>query len=198
LYYSYVDNSETNIQESVGQPAGSATELRAAAVETWVLARRLVKSAKRDLAHRLEAHGVAVGALAYRVMRLLAGGTSTLAELSRTLGIGATALVPVIDGLEEKGFVNRGRDPKDRRRTPLSLTPAGTDVLALVPAVDEEDSLVQGLAALGPAKSRQLLELLGELVKEVSGDETAVSELAARLAAAGDISPTAAAKRRGV
>lgn len=187
-----------NIKVGGGEAATSASELRVAAMETYVLARLLVKSAKRDLERRLELCGVAVGALAYRVMRLLDRETSTLAELSRTLGIGATALVPVIDALEAKGFVNRGRDPNDRRRTPLSLTPAGREVLAQVPAVDEDDSLVRGLGALGVERSRQLLNLLRELVTDVLGDDAAVSELAARLASPGEFSPPATAKPQGV
>jgi DNA-binding MarR family transcriptional regulator len=120
-----------------------------------------------------------------------------LAELSRTLGIGAAGLVPVVDTLEAKGFVNRGRDPEDRRRTPLTITEAGRNVLAQVPAVDEEDSLVRGLAALGTDRSRQLLDLLRELMINVSGDKAAVSELAARLTASGESSSVGDTTRRG-
>jgi DNA-binding MarR family transcriptional regulator len=193
-----MDDSQVNMKMDGEQEAGSASELRVAAMETYVLARLLVKSAKRDLERRLELCGVAVGALAYRVMRLLDGETSTLAELSRVLGIGAAALVPVVDALEAKGFVKRGRDPKDRRRTPLTLTPAGREVLAQVPAVDEDDSLVKGLGALGVEGSRQLLNLLRELVTNVLGDDAAVSELAARLAPPGEFSPPPTAQPEGL
>lgn len=192
-----MDDSHQNINQSLTQGRGPASDLQVAAAETHALARMLVKSAKRDLERRLEAHGVAVGALAYRVMRLLVGGTSTLAELSRTLGIGAAGLVPVVDTLEAKGFVNRGRDPDDRRRTPLNITEAGRNVLAQVPAIDQEDSLVRGLAALGMDRSHQLLDLLRELMISVSGDKAAVSELAARLTASGESSSAGDTTRRG-
>jgi DNA-binding MarR family transcriptional regulator len=165
-----------------GEPAaGTSSELRMIAMETHLLARRLVKSVKHDLERRLEAYGVPFGALAYRVMGLLNGETLTLAELSRALRVGAATLVPVIDTLEAKGFVIRGRDPKGRRRTPLTITSAGRDVLAQVPHVDEADSLVRGVVALGLERSSQLVSTLRDLVAEVSGDEKTVSELAARL-----------------
>jgi DNA-binding MarR family transcriptional regulator len=193
-----MNDSVAHIKEGGEQALGSADELRMAAVETHALARMLVKSAKRDLERRLEAHGVTVPALGYRVMRLLDGATFTLAELSRTLGIGATGLLPVIDTLEMKGFVSRGRDPKDRRRTPLSVTAAGRGVLAQVPVVDEDDSIVRGLAALGIVGSRELLNLLRDLVANVSGDEAAVPELTARLAASSETPARTAAKSQGV
>jgi len=118
-------DSEANIKARRGEAANPAGELQMAAMETHALARTLLKSGKRDLERRLEACGVGVGPLGYRVMRLLDEQTSTIAELSRMLRSGAAGLVPVIDTLEAKGLVDRGRDPKDRRRTPLTLTPAG-------------------------------------------------------------------------
>ena len=94
--------------------------------------------------------------------------------------------------------MSRGRDPKDRRRTPLSVTAAGRGVLAQVPVVDEDDSIGRGLAALGIAGSRELLNLLRDLVANVSGDEAAVSELTARLAASGETPARTTAKPQGV
>jgi len=46
-------------------------------------------------------------------------------ELSRRLGLDATLVVGLVDGLEQRSFVVRTRDPADRRRYILSVTTAG-------------------------------------------------------------------------
>jgi MarR family transcriptional regulator, lower aerobic nicotinate degradation pathway regulator len=50
-------------------------------------------------------------------------------EISDRLGTDPSDLVTVFDMLERAGFVSRGRDPKDRRRYALTLTPAGEEQL---------------------------------------------------------------------
>jgi DNA-binding MarR family transcriptional regulator len=129
-----------------------------------------MKAARRDLEHRLEFCGVDVGPLGFRVIRMLNEQTMTSAELSRRLRSGATGLVPVIDALEAKGLVQRGRDPRDRRRTPLTLTASGKEVLARVASVDSHDSLGQALNALGPDKTQDFLSLLRQLVANLTDD----------------------------
>jgi DNA-binding MarR family transcriptional regulator len=146
----------------------SAQELQATAGEIEALTRLLLKSVKQDLERRLGAHDIPVSGLAYRMMRLLHSESPTLAEVSRSLAISPSALVPVVDTLEKRGYLIRGRDPNDRRRTPLTITEAGEGVLASVPAIDAGDSLVRGLETLGAEKRENLLTLLGELVAQVS------------------------------
>src|SRR4051794_15819193 len=46
-------------------------------------------------------------------------------DLSKRLGIYAPQTVGLIDGLEQKGLVERQVSPADRRRHTLVLTPAG-------------------------------------------------------------------------
>jgi DNA-binding MarR family transcriptional regulator len=86
-------------------------------------------------------------------------------------------LVPVVDALEDKGLVKRGKDAKDRRRTPLTITETGTAVLDRVPLVDENDVIVNALKELGDQKVQRLLTLLRELATQVSKDKNKVAKV---------------------
>jgi MarR family transcriptional regulator for hemolysin len=48
-------------------------------------------------------------------------------ELAGSMSIGGATLVRQIDRLESDGLVRRDPDPRDRRVTRISLTPAGTE-----------------------------------------------------------------------
>ena len=54
-----------------------------------------------------------------------AGSPPSLRELSASLGMDPSDVVGLVDVLEHAGYVERQRDPGDRRRYALTLTPAG-------------------------------------------------------------------------
>jgi DNA-binding MarR family transcriptional regulator len=88
-------------------------------------------------------------------------------QLARTLGTPPSRLVLLIDGLEERGLVERRRNPDDRRHHAVHLTGAGTafmDQLASAGAAHEDDIC----AGLEPAQRGQLRELL-ELIAARQG-----------------------------
>lgn len=53
---------------------------------------------------------------------LVTRGPMTLTELSRTLGMSHSSASGIVDRLEMRGLVRRTEDPKDRRRTTISVT----------------------------------------------------------------------------
>jgi DNA-binding MarR family transcriptional regulator len=79
--------------------------------------------------------------------------------------------VYVVDGLTKKKLVKRGKDPKDRRREPLLLEKKGAELFANSPQMDASSSLVKSLGTIPASRRRELLNLLNELVMELTGSE---------------------------
>ena len=116
------------------------------------------------LAQRGLDEGLAAADLTYREFLVLAFSASeelSQRDVSRRLSIDPTLIVAAVDALEERGLVERTRDPRDRRRYVLVVTGAGKAALATAAKaarrVDE-----QFLAGLDEAKADELNELLRE------------------------------------
>ena len=93
-------------------------------------------------------------------------------DLSRRLGIYAPQTVGLIDGLEQKGLVERQVSPADRRRHMLVLTPAGEALLehglAIAAALEEE--LFGSVTAEEKASFQALVERLEGTAEPVKCD----------------------------
>jgi DNA-binding MarR family transcriptional regulator len=64
-----------------------------------------------------------------RALSLIAAAPAGLSsrELASLLGVGASAITPLVDRLVEHGFVLRHEDPRDRRIARLTATAEGRD-----------------------------------------------------------------------
>jgi MarR family transcriptional regulator, lower aerobic nicotinate degradation pathway regulator len=131
---------------------------------TTFLLKRLGMLAKERSMEAYEAIGA--NPFHYSVLAVLEeGARDTQAKIADALGYDRSWLVGLLDELEEAGFIDRKRDPEDRRRHLVSLTPAGKTRLAELRAVSKsvENEL---LASLDIEQRAQLHELLLQLAAD--------------------------------
>ncbi len=153
------------------------TEIASLAYEIWSLTGMSAKLMSRDMEQRLSEYCPGISMLQYGVLRLLEHYQFTLRELSDRMMLSPSTLVPVIDKLENEGLLVRGKDPEDRRRTPLELTDQARQTLLSIPEVHKQDRLIDVLETIGPEKSHTLSQLLQELVRLLDDDKGLVEHV---------------------
>jgi DNA-binding MarR family transcriptional regulator len=92
------------------------------------------------------------------------GSSETQGAIADTLGYDRGQLVGLLDELEERGLVERRRDPEDRRRHIVRLTPEGKQTLRKVRALARqiEDDFLAPLSDKERAQLHALLLRLAE------------------------------------
>ena len=131
---------------------------------TSFLLKRLGFAAKERATRAFEETGLTP--YHYAVLLSLAEHShDTQGAIADALGYDQGQLVGLLDELEERGFVERRRDPVDRRRQLVSVTPAGRRELSRLRALSRklEDELV---APLNQRQRKQLHELLLTIAEE--------------------------------
>jgi DNA-binding MarR family transcriptional regulator len=104
---------------------------------------------------RLDLHPRHFGMLSH----LAASEGQSQQALSIALGIHRSAVVALVDDLEQRGLAERRRDPFDRRAYTLYLTPPGRAVLADLQRIAEQHE-AELLTALDASERSQLISLL--------------------------------------
>ena len=104
--------------------------------------------------------GSGLSAFHYAVLALLEEDPrETQAQIADALGYDRSWLVGLLDELEERGLIERKRDPADRRRHLVSLKPAGREKLTELRGISRrvENEFLEGL---DEDERRQLHDLL--------------------------------------
>lgn len=96
---------------------------------------------------------------------------STGGELALRLGISASAVTQLVDGLVEAGILSRSSDPDDHRRTRIALTDHGATLYALFDQarLAQAEALFQNL---DDDEVRTLAELLSKATTEPEASRT--------------------------
>ena len=97
--------------------------------------------------------------------RLAANEGKAQQAIGELIGLNPTQMVFLVDELEGRGFVERRRNPADRRSYGLFLTDAGRQLLASVGAAARAHQGRLG-SSLSPDEQEQLTSLLRRLARE--------------------------------
>jgi DNA-binding MarR family transcriptional regulator len=105
----------------------------------------------------------------FKVLCALHAGTRSHGSLCRELHVSTGAMTNRLDKLERAGFVQRSRDPEDRRGVLLELTSLGRDKLDqyIDTGATRERQL---LAALSSTQKQQLKRLLQALITSLRAE----------------------------
>jgi DNA-binding MarR family transcriptional regulator len=138
---------------------------RRIATEIRVLFAVMSKAMRMDTEARLSAAGIELSHLQIIMLRILNhNGGATISELSKMIMCDPSTLVPSSEGLVRKGYIHRVRDPQDRRRVLLYMTPEGTGVMDMLDAMPEDDIFLSCVRYMGVEKGHQLLDHMREMV----------------------------------
>ncbi|HLU11527.1 MAG TPA: MarR family transcriptional regulator [Oceanobacillus sp.] len=148
-----------------------AAEFHRVIIEIRALMMLIMKTTTGDINQCLAQNNIDLNAMQFGMLRALYHHSYTLSELSKFFALDPSTLVPVVDTLEQKGFIERGRDPNDRRRVPLHLTEAGRDLFQRVSVLPHDSVLGRSFKQMGEAKTLQLLELLREVAQTMPEGE---------------------------
>jgi len=123
----------------------------------WGVARRLRDLSKQTLApwDISPSHGRALGVLARH-------GVMRLSELSDHLRIAPRSTTEVVDGLQERGLVERRPDPTDRRATLIAVTEEGGKVAEAIRLARQAEAEAF-FGRLSPADRVHLTVILNQL-----------------------------------
>ncbi|HEX6116782.1 MAG TPA: MarR family transcriptional regulator [Solirubrobacterales bacterium] len=147
--------------------APTAAEAASAEAACGLLIMRLARASGRRLAASLESLGMTGHEFA--VLHLLHdSGPLSQQQLSQGLRIHPSNLVGLLDALEADGLLARTRDPADRRRHIVAVTPAGLERLATAQraAIEAEREL---LAPLSAKERGELLSYLRRMAASSCG-----------------------------
>ncbi len=141
------------------------TDFRPIEYDTLVLARRLSSGFSRlgRAVHQRGAKGLNPGQAAFIQAILLLqdeyeNGVKASA-ISRKLGVAQPTITPVMNRLEDMGYIQRSIDLKDRRIVLVKLTDKGCKAYKKVMA-EEQEKMLGLVEYLTPGEAGKLLELV--------------------------------------
>jgi len=157
------------------------SDIKSATIEIHIMARIIAKVATEALEKKLTQEGIDLTPLQFHILGMLSHHPFTIAELSRKLTLDPSTLVPTVDALERKAYLERSRDPNDRRRIPLILTEAGQKTLHVIPMISDDDPVFLALQEMGTQDADSLRALLRRMVHNLPDGETILKRIESRV-----------------
>ena len=147
----------------------------AAISETMQSLRRIIKSLQ-DYSQTVYSHFGITGPQLWVLKTLYQNGILSLGELSKGMYLNPSTITGVVDRLEKKGFVLRGRNEIDRRVVKVQLTPKGTELVKRAPN-PIQGKMVYGLRKLKKDELFSIYRSVDKLVEIMEAHDVKVTFL---------------------
>ena len=105
------------------------------------------------------------------IIALSGSAPLTVGGLGKVLGLAEPSASILVDKLEKMGLATRDTDPADRRRTPVVITEAGSELVSRMRRIRDE-RLVSWLSELGDDKLDALLDGVTALLQVIERNGT--------------------------
>lgn len=100
-----------------------------------------------------------------RLLRSLRDGPIGQSELGRVLNLSPASVTRLIDRLEERGLIERERDPGDRRRVAVRLQPAGRRLVGGEQGMLRGTAVDQAILTMTEDEQRTFARVVGDMVR---------------------------------
>ena len=148
----------TTLTPAPAIPAQAADEL----IETLA---PLLANQRRKWAARCQAHGLSI--VGFHALALLEEqGSTPMSRLADELDVALPNATGIVSRLADRGLVERGTDPRDRRIVRVGLSPGGRELLAEMEA-ERLERLRSLVATMDASQQRRLLRSIREVVAAI-------------------------------
>jgi len=130
--------------------------------------RRIIRAVDVHSRHLAQEHGVTVPQLLC-MLKIDELGPMTQKELSDAVFLNPSTIVGIIDRLEKAGILARQRSDEDRRRTSISLTPKGKQMVEESPSPLQQ-SLAEGIESLPELEKATIALALERIIELIDQD----------------------------
>ena len=137
--------------------------------------RKIIRAVDMD-SHHLAAQFQITGTQLICLMAVVEQGTATSIAVARRVHLGASTIVGVMDRLEAKGFVERRRNPEDRRAVIVTPTAAGRSLVARTP-YPLQYSLEQATRGLPRGDREEMAAAMERLVQLMGAEDVDASPM---------------------
>jgi len=141
--------------------------------ETVQSLRRIVKAIE-DYSQQVSSEFGVTGPQLWALKTILLHGALPLGQLSKKMYLHPSTLTGVVDRLEAKGYVARGRDTADRRIVTVSLTTAGKELVKRAPN-PVQGKMIYGLRKLKRDELHVIYESIRKLMEMVEAQDVQVT-----------------------
>jgi MarR family transcriptional regulator, organic hydroperoxide resistance regulator len=141
--------------------------------ETVQSLRRIVKTIE-DYSQQVSSEFGITGPQLWALKTISEHGALPLGQLSKKMYLHPSTVTGVVDRLENKGYVMRGRDATDRRIVTVSLTATGQEVVKTAPH-PVQGKMIYGLRKLNGDELHVIYESVRKLAEIVEADNVEVT-----------------------